>query len=178
MPVTTVNPTAGKVQGRDRVLAILAVNNIEAISLATEVEAATTLAIECALRDFNPDGTEETVEAPDRYCSTDKFPTPGKATWAPIELLYIYRPSELESSANNKAYATLKQGLEIVIAARPDYEKTLAFSADQHYNAYRVKLGKQFHSRSADASDASAEWQIKQMAYIQVEPTMHKKFVA
>ncbi len=178
MPVTTFFPTAGQVQARDRVLAILSVSNPAAISLATEVNAATTVAIECYLRDFNPSGSEESVDAPDRYCSDQKYPSPGKSTWEAIELNYIWRPSEADTTDNNKAYKTLTKGLGIWLVNRPDYPKSLDFAADQYYNAYKVVLGKQWLTRSGDASDASSEWQVKQMAYIQTEPTEHKKFVA
>lgn len=178
MPVTTIFPTAGTVQARDRVLAILSVNSPNAVSLATEVNGATTVAIECFLRDFNPDGSEESVEAPDRYCSDQKYPNPGKVTWAPIELTYIWRPSEIDTSDNNKAYKTLTKGLSLYLLARPDYPKATDFAVDQYYNLYNVKLGAQITSRSGDASDASSEWQIKQMAYIQTEPVIHKKLVA
>ncbi len=178
MALVTIYPTAGQVQARDRVTAVLSVADPTAVKLSTELEAATSLAVECFLRDFNPDATTETVEAPDRYCSDQKFSRPGKTTWAPIELNYVYRPSEADTTDNNKAYKTLVAGLTLWIIQRPDYPKTLPFAVGQFYNAFQVTLDAQIPSRSGDASDASSEWQIKQMGHVQQMPILHKPLVA
>lgn len=174
MPAPTrITPITGKVQGAERVLVVQAIANMAAPSLATELEVSTSLWVESFWRDFAPTGSQETGTAPRRIFTRQQLPSLGAGSWEIPELRYVWRPSEAVSTNNNKAYATLTEGLEVYVMRRSDKDDAIALAAAQFVDIYHLRLGIQFPDRSGDGSDQFAEYEIKQAVELLEQPKLH-----
>lgn len=162
--MTTIYPEATPVQGNTKVVAVLTVADREAPSLATEINAVTSLDLSCFLRDWNPDITVNSGTAPPRLCTTDQMPQEGRSQYAAVELRYPYDPQAADTTDDNKAKAMLTRGtvFEAVVRKGLDAREDPIAVAD-HVEVQPFRAGKQVRTRSGD--DENAEYEIRQMIY-------------
>ena len=86
------------------------ITDVNAPKLATEINAATSVTLECLLTEtFSPDASAEVGEVR-RMCSKQVQQRGGTVTLTIEDLIYAYDPQGLATAAINKAYAALVQG--------------------------------------------------------------------
>ncbi|MGH1563031.1 hypothetical protein [Mumia sp. DW29H23] len=169
--MSVIYPEATRYKGNVKVKAVLSVADVAAPKLATEINAVTSVDVSCFLRDFNAAVNLNSGTAPPRLCTTTLLPQEGDAEFQAIELRYVYDPQEADTTDNNKAKATLEEGLEVYLIVRKGLAaRGVAYAATQRAEVWKVRLGKQIRTRSGD--DAQAEFEIQQMAYPIVEPEL------
>lgn len=111
------------------------------ISLATDINAAGALDLECYLKEnFTPDVKSETVED-QRMCSKQMFSAPGTYTYTIAELVMVYDPQNA-AAIGNKAYATLMSGASGFLVARWGLDVDTVYVVAQKVDIYPVTLGR------------------------------------
>ena len=162
--MTVYMPEATPTLGNLNVNAMVTVADLEAIALATEWNAATSVELSCFLRPFAPNVTNASGSAPTRICTTITLPQEGRTEIGAFELRYVYNPQEADSDPDNAAKELLQRGVVLTLGFRKglDALATPAAVAD-HTEAWTVRLGRQNRVTSGD--DDFAEFEISQMAY-------------
>jgi hypothetical protein len=162
--VTVHFPEATTVLGNLKVNAMLTVADQEAIKIATEWNAATSVDLSCFLRPFSPDVTVNNGTAPTRICTTITLPQEGRTQIGAFELRYVYNPQEDDSDPDNAAKELLVRGTEIVLGIRKGLDAlTVAPAIGQHTESWKGRLGRQ--NRVQSEGDDQAEFEISQMFY-------------
>lgn len=158
MAMQTYYPTASGPYLNERTIAVLSIAAIGAPKVATEIEAATSLDLTCAIADWYPQFEQGTTIGRRRACDAagrQKL-NPLEVTLPPLE--YIIRPSLADTDAANKAIDTLTPGLELYILQRPDVDKDVAFAAAQLGNVFYVRMGEFRPGRSDSSNDPTVEY--------------------
>lgn len=155
-------PEASPVLGNLSVRWIPAAADLESIVLSTEWSAGTALDLSCFLRPLSPSGSQATGAAPNRICTTITLPQAGRTEISAFDLRYVYDPQG-DATPNNDALDTLIEGAEGILAFRKGIPFTTAGAADQQYEAWAVRLGRQNRVQSGD--DDFAEFEVSQMAF-------------
>lgn len=169
MTVDLIYPEATPVQGNTSVVLLTSVAELDSVSLATEVNAATSVNVSCFVRDWNPEMTSNTGNAPARLCSTVQLPVEGNTQFAPIEARYVYDPQADDASDDNKAKAFLTRGTEFYALVRKGFDAQAdAFAAGQRYELWRFRAGRQNRVRSG--TDEFSEFEISQQWFPLTEP--------
>lgn len=161
--MTVYYPEATPVQGNRKVVAATTVANAAAPSLASEINAATSVDLSLTIRDWNPQVTVNSGQAPPRLGTKQQMPQEGRAQYAAIEIRYPYDPQADDTDPNNEAKALLAEGTELAFITFDgvDAEGTVAVG-DQSVT-WEVRCGRQTRTRSGD--DEFAEFEISQMLY-------------
>lgn len=173
--MSTIYPEATFVQGNTRVWVVLAPAVLNAIDISTDLGAGTTLDLSYFLRDFNPQLTQNTGQAPNRLGTTVSLPVEGNTQFSPIEARYVYDPQADDSADDNKAKALLVRGLEFVAVVRKGFDIGTAAAATQKYEAWKMRAGRQNFGRSGD--DEFSEYEVIQNFFPIAEP-VYGAFVA
>ena len=162
-------PTAVKVQGNTRVVFCTTVANPASPSLASEINATSSVEGTMALYgSFNPTANVNTGNAPARLGTTVQLPVEGNAQLQPIEAMYPYDPSLPDSDANNKLKALLLQGTTIYAVARRGVPKDTALAVGDQVTTYKVSCGYQNLGQTGD--DEFAEYQVQQNLFQLTDP--------
>lgn len=158
MAMQTYYPTAASPYLNERTVAVLSIAAIGAPKVATEIDAATSLDLTCAIADWYPDFQQGTSIGRRRACdpSGRQKLNPLELTLPPLE--YVIRPSLADTDAANLAIDTLTPGLELYIVQRPDVDKDTAFAALQLVNVFYVRMGLFRPGRSDAANDPTTEY--------------------
>lgn len=167
--MTIIYPEATPVQGNTSLVLMTSVAALAAAKLATEINAATSINVSCFVRDWNPEMTSNTGNAPARLCSTVQLPVEGNTQFAPIEARYVYDPQADDTAPDNKAKAFLVRGTEFYALVRKGFDaQTAAFAVGQRYELWRFRAGRQNRVRSG--TDEFSEYEISQMWFPLTEP--------
>lgn len=167
--MTVIYPEATPVQGNTKVKAVMTIADTEAPSLATEVNAGTSLDLSCFLRDFNPEMTSNSGSAPNRLCTTVSLPVEGNTQFNAIEVRYVYDPQAADAADENKAKALLTRGVEFYAVVRKGLDaREDDFAANDYVEVWKFRAGRQNKVRSGD--DEFGEYEISQMWYPLTEP--------
>lgn len=166
--MTVLFPEATPVHLNLKVVVANTVASSAAPSLATEINAGTSLDVSCFIRAWNPEISTNSGNAPDRLCTSLSLPIEGKTQLSAISLAYVYDPQAATSTDDNKARLKLAQGTEFYIVARKGLPYTTAFVAAQFSEVWKVRCGRQNYVQSGD--DEFAEFEIQQMLYPILEP--------
>lgn len=177
MAMQTYYPTAGNPYLNERWIVVLTITDPLAPKLATEIDAATSLDISCAIADWYPEQAQATAAGRRRACDPAALPKLQAAEYTLPELEYIFRPSLIDSHADNKAVATLTPGLEVFLVHRPDVDQATAFAVGQYVDVYKVRLGTQRRGRSDSNNENGTEYTIRQSLELLKTPDMHKLVV-
>lgn len=168
--MTVIYPEATPVQGNTSILLMTDVADLDSVSLAAEVLDVTSLNVSCFVRDWNPEMTSNSGNAPTRLCSTVSLPVEGNTNFAPIEVRYVYDPQAADSTDDNKAKAFLVRGTEFYALVRKGFDaQATAFAATQRYELWKFRAGRQNKVRSGE--DEFSEYEISQMWFPITEPT-------
>jgi hypothetical protein len=168
--MTVIYPEATPVQGNTKVKVVTTIATLTAPSLATEVNAATSLDISCFIRDWNPEMQSNSGSAPARNCTTVQLPVEGNTQFSAIEIRYTYDPQAADSTDDNKAKAKLIRGTEFYAVVRKGLDaQDTAFAATQYIEVWKFRCGRQNFVRSG--TDEFSEYEVSQMLYPLTEPT-------
>lgn len=123
-----------------RVWFVTTLANVTAPSLATEINAGTTVDATCYFTNgFTPDATAATI-TDDRLCLKVVLEDKGTTTWTMTDLNYIYDVQNA-ASVSNKLYAALPEGATGYFVARYGLDVDTAAAAGQKVDVIPVKLG-------------------------------------
>jgi len=167
--MTVIYPEATPVQGNTSIQLLTDVADLDSASLAGEVNDATSLNVSCFVRDWNPEMTSNSGNAPARLCSTVQLPVEGNTQFAPIEVRYVYDPQAADSTDDNKAKAFLTRGTEFYALVRKGFDaQATAYATGQHYELWKFRAGRQNKVRSG--TDEFSEYEISQQWFPLTEP--------
>lgn len=125
-----------------RVWFVTTLANPAAPSVATEINAGSTIDVSCYLTGgFAPDASVATI-SDDRLCLQVVLEDKGVTTWTMDELQYIWDPQNA-ASLSNKAYAGLPEDASGYFVARYGMSVDTAAAAAQKVFVFPVKLGPQ-----------------------------------
>lgn len=160
-------PAASKVQGFTRVWFVTTLATPSAPSLASEINAASTVEATMAMYgSFNPQVNVNTGNAPARLGTTEQLPVEGNAQLQPIQVAYPYDPSQDDTGADNKLKALLTQGTELYAVVRKGIAKDTDPAAAQVVEVYQLVCGYQNLGQTGD--DEFAEFNVQQNLFQQV----------
>lgn len=167
--MSVIYPEATPAQGNTKVKVVTTIANTASPSLASEINAVTSLDISCFLRDWNPEMTSNSGTAPPRLCTKVQMPQEGRTQFSAIEIRYVYDPQGDDSTDDNKAKALLDEGTTFYAVVRKGLDaETVAFAATQKVEVWQFIAGRQNKVRSGD--DEFSEFEISQMLYPRSEP--------
>lgn len=169
MTVDLIYPEATPVQGNTSVVLLTSAADLDSVSLAGEINDATSLIASCFLRDWNPEMTSNTGNAPSRLCSTVQLPVEGNTQFNAIEQRFVYDPQGDDTTDDNKVKAFLARGTEFYALVRKGLDaQATAFAVGQRYELWRFRAGRQNRVRSG--TDEFSEYEISQMWFPLTEP--------
>lgn len=169
MGSTLIDPTATPSKGYTSVLLLFAVVDEEAISLATEIEAAGTINASLFLRDFQNNFQNNVGFAPARLATGLQLPQEGYTQFQPQEARYIYAPQGDGAATANLVKTALPRGTEFWVLDRSGLDaQSVAYAATQRYELTKFRAGRQNRGRSGD--DEFAEKEIVQQWFPLIEP--------
>ena len=150
--MTVIFPEATPVYGTTSVVAIQTMADPAAPSLATDIDAATSVNISCFLYSGGV-GTSTTAkgEAPRRLCTTSVLQNFGQTTYEVTDLQYVYDPQAALSTDDNKARNALTEGSEVYLLVRRGLNaQDTAYAAGQYVDVWHVRLGPQNKTQTGD----------------------------
>lgn len=155
-------PEGVKIQGNDKIIAMTAVADPTAPSLASEINAATSVELtEAMYGTWDAPVSVDTGSAPTRIGTQSVLPEEGNANRAVIPVAYPVDPSKPISDPVNKVWATLAPGAIIYVLVRRGVSKDTAFAATDVGLVYKVRCGFQ-PEPNATSADAYGEYQVAQ----------------
>lgn len=108
--------------------------------IATELDAVTSVRLECLLTEnFAPDGSA-TVAETRRMCSKQVTQRGGTVTKTIGDLTYAYDPQAALTAAINLAYAALTEGAQGFLVVRWGIHVDVALAAAQKVDVYPVEI--------------------------------------
>lgn len=163
-------PIAKKSQGFDKIVFMTPVASPAAPSLASEINAATSVEGTLALYgSWSAPVNVNTGQAPVRVGTTSQLPQEGNAQRQPIPVTYPVDPSVDKTDPNNKMWALLAEGTEVDVFVRRGVDKDTDFAAADRGWLYRCRAGFQPEpSRTGD--DEFSEYQVAQNLIPIAEP--------
>lgn len=167
--MTTFFPESTPVLGNLSVKAVVAIADMAAPKLATEINAASSVDLSCFLRPFSATPTTGSGAAPLRICTTTTLPQEGRTEFSAFELHYVYDPQGDDADADNAAKALLTRGTVLYLVIRKGLDAmNTAYAATQKVEVWKVRLGRQNRGQSGDGDQD--EFEIVQMAFPVAEP--------
>lgn len=163
--MTIIMPDGVPTLGNTAVKAVLAIADMTAPSLASELEAATSVDISLFLSasGWNPQATSNKGTRPSRLGSKTQRESFNRTTYTMGTLSYVFDPQALDTDDANKAKTTLAEGLTIYLVERIGLDaENDAWAVGQRTRTHKVVLGVQ--SVGGDRSDENAEFVLQQDA--------------
>lgn len=162
--MSIIFPDATPVLGNVKVKACLAIADLAAPKLATEINAVSSVDLSCFLRPFTPGITTGSGAAPNRLCSTITLPQRGRTEFASFDLSYVYDPQAPDTAVNNKAKALLLPGTVLFFVIRKGLDaRGVDYAVGQRTEIWRVRVDRQNRVTSGDGDQD--EFQITQSAF-------------
>lgn len=177
--MTVHYPEGVQAQGNLKVKAVIGgVTSRTAPSLA-EIDDPTSVDLSCFLypAGWVPSVTTNKGTKPPRLCSKDQLEQFNRSTFGMADLLYAWDPQGADTDPDNKAYATLTEGIVVDLVERmggDSQDEPLAIG--DWVRVHTVRLGPQIPV--GDPTDENAEFQIQQPAIYTVTPGPRAKIVA
>lgn len=178
VPISVLFPEATQVYGNTSVLVVQELTTPGAVSLATDVNDATTVNVSCFLYSGGV-GTSTTAkgEAPRRLCTKSVLQQFGSTTYEVTDLQYTYDPQLPLSADANAAREALVEGAEVTLLIRRGLDaQDTAYAASQRVDAWKVKLGPQNKTQTGDGD--FDEYSITQSVIALSPPTEDVAIVA
>lgn len=123
--------------------------NPAAPSLATEINAATSVQLECLLTEaFSPDATVEKAQLR-RMCSRQVRERNGRVTRTVADLVGVYDPQDLAAPVS-KAYVALEPGAQGFLVVRWGVHVDTPWAAADLVDVYPVEVGFRAKIAAAD----------------------------
>lgn len=160
--MTIIMPEHVSVMDNTKVALMTSVANLAAPSLATEINASSSLDVTCfVVGGFAPTVQPSTAYPPPRLCGGLSLPVRGRSQLQPIRVRYVFHPQEADTTDNNKAKAFLAEGVLFFAMVRRGLPAlTDAFTAAEKVQTWRFEAGPQNEIPSGD--DDGAIWVVEQ----------------
>jgi hypothetical protein len=163
--VTIIMPEGVPILGNTAVTAVVAIADMTAPSLATEVNAATSVDISLFLSasGWNPQATSNKGTRPARLGQKTQREAFNRTTFQMGTLSYTFDPQAPDTDDENKAKALLLEGTTIFLVERLGLDaETDAWAVGQQVRCHKVILGVQ--SVGGDRTDENGEFVLMQDA--------------
>ena len=161
--MTIVYPEGTPTLGNTKVAAAVAVADLEAPKLATEINAATSVDVSCYLYPAGWSPTASTAKGtkPPRLCDKVTREQFNRTTYSIGDLQYVYDPQAADSASGNEAKELLTEGTQIYLIERIGLDAQAdAFAVGDRVRVHYVELGPQIPS--GDRTDENGEFFITQ----------------
>ena len=160
MPI--FEPVATKTQGNDKLVFVTTLANPAAPSIATEINAASSVEGTLAMYgSWRPTTNVNTGQAPPRIGTTVQLPQEGNAQLQAIPVTYPHDPSKPDTDPNNKLKALLTEGTELYVVVRKGVDKDTAWAAGDTVDVWHVRCGYQ-DDDAATGTDEFSEYEVAQ----------------
>lgn len=170
--MTVIYPEGTPTLGNTKVQAVVTIADATAPKLATEINAATSVEISCALLagGWTPDATTAKGERARRLCSKKGREVLNITTYTIGALQYVHNPQADDTAAGNETRELLVEGTKIHLLERQGLDaEDDAWAVGQHTIDHYVVLGPQI--RSGDRTDENGEFFITQeLVYVKDGP--------
>jgi hypothetical protein len=157
--VTTIQPDGVPTLGATSVIACVAIADMAAPSLATEINAATSVDLTFFLtaNGWNPTATSNKGTRPARLGSKRQRESFNRTTFSLATLMYVFDPQLPDTDAQNKAKALLAEGTTVYFVERigPDAE-TVPWAVGDNVIVHKMTLGVQ--ANGGDRTDENGEF--------------------
>lgn len=154
-------PQGVKVQGNQKIIAMLSVASDAAPSVATDIGAATSVELTEALYGtWDAPVNVDTGSAPTRIGTQSVLPEEGNANRQVIPAAFPVDPSKPKTDPVNKVWATMTEGAILKIFVRNGTSKNTDFAVDDTGLTYTVRVGYVPPDPGRTGDDAFAEFQI------------------
>ena len=163
--MTIIMPDGVPTLGATAVKAVVAVADMTAPLLATELEATSSVDISLFLSaaGWNPNAASNKGTRPARLGSKTQRDTFNRTTYSLATLQYVYDPQGDDTVAENKAKALLLEGVTIYLVERLGLDaEDDAWAVGQKTRTHKVTLGVQ--SVGGDRTDENGEFVLMQDA--------------
>lgn len=169
--MTTVYPEGTPTLGNTKLKAAVAVADMKAPKLATEINAATSVEISCFVypAGWNPTGAQGKGTKPLRLCTKSQRDSLNRISWTAPTLQYVYDPQAADAAPGNEAKQMLVEGAEVYIVERRGIDSDAVFATGQHTRTHHLRLGAQIPS--GDLTDENGEFFITQETEYISDPT-------
>lgn len=161
-------PTLGNI----KVTAVVAVANLAAPKLATEISAATSVDLSCYLfpAGWNPTGTTAKGTKKRRLCSRATQEQLNTTTYSLAALQYSHKPQAALIATGNEAKKLLTEGTKVYLVERQGLDaQTDTWTVGEYSRTHWVNLGPQIPM--GDPSDENDEFYIMQeLVYVNAGP--------
>lgn len=161
--MTVVYPEGTPTLGNTKVAAVVAVADLEAPKLATEINAASSVDISCYLypAGWAPGATTARGQRMPRLCSKKAQERLNRTTYTIGDLQYVYDPQGADSDPGNEAKELLVEGTKLYLVERIGLDaEDDPFTATEQVVTHYVELGPQI--KSGDRTDENGEFFITQ----------------
>lgn len=158
-----VFPTAVKAHGNQSVVIIQTVATPASVSLATEINAASSVNATMYLfrGSFQPTAETQKGEAPPRLGETKVREEFGDTRYSISDLQYVHSPQAASTDTANKVRAALPEGSTVYVLERLGLSgENVDYAASQKYRLHHIRCGAQVWGRTSD--DQYAEFCINQ----------------
>lgn len=170
--MTVVYPEGTPTLGNTKVQGVVTIADATAPKLATEIKAATSVEISCALlaAGWSPEASTAKGERARRLCSKKGQETLNTTTYTLGALQYVHDPQADDSAVGNEAREVLVEGTKIHLLERQGLDaEEVDWAVSQHTVDHYVELGPQI--RSGDRTDENGEFFITQeLVYVKDGP--------
>lgn len=158
MTTTTVYPEGTPTLGNTKIKAAVAVEDLTAPKLATEINAATSVDISCFVypAGWNPTGAQGKGTKPLRLCTKSQRDSLNRVSWTAPTLQYVYDPQGADAAPGNEAKELLVEGAEVVIIERRGIDSDDPFVVAERVRSHHLRLGAQIPS--GDLTDENGEF--------------------
>ena len=161
--MTLVYPEGTPTLGNTSVKGVLTIASLAAPSLATEINAVSSLDLSAHLypEGWTPSGTTARGTARARLASKTVVEVFNRTTYTLGDLQYVYDPQAADSDPGNEAKELLAEGTQLYLVERIGLDaEDDAWAATQHVLIHHVEVGPQI--RSGDRTDENGEFFITQ----------------
>lgn len=152
MAATVVNPASAPSLGADRVMAVVTVASMTAPKIATEVDAATSVDISCALMSdgWNPNTTQSKTTRKRRLCSKVDTETLQPALCTIDTIMYTTGDPQ---SPDTNISTMFVEGALVYLVERLGPDSGAAYAVGQKVITHYVRLGKPYRVRDLGADN-------------------------
>lgn len=148
--MSIIFPEATKSLGNTTLVAVVTIADMDAPSLATEINAGTSVIGSCFLyADVVASGETNKGTAPTRACEKTEREEFGRTKYSIQDIQYVYDP-QAGATDENEFKDLLEPDTELYLVERMGLDKDTALAAGQKVNVHHVRVGPQNRTKTGD----------------------------
>lgn len=171
--MTAVYPEGTPTLGNTRVTAVVAIADMTAPKVATELNAATSVDLSCYLyaEGWSPSGTQAKQTKKRRLCTRRDVESLHTVTYTIGALRYTHDPQAPDSATGNEARELLQQGMKVYLSERQGKDAVDEPNVvGDRFRSHYLELGEQFES--ADTDENGEYYIMQEVAYVNDGPVV------